>query len=91
MATLVAYGLRLESPRRFSSRRDKARSPLPARLLSHDLSFVSIALDSAVTLPEASSLARHASTRVTAQVYAGLADGGQHKAAAKLVAAGFGR
>jgi hypothetical protein len=34
--------------------------------------------------------ARHANARVTAQVYAGLADDGCEAAAAKLVEAGFG-
>ena len=46
------------------------------RVGCHDLrhSFVSIALAAGLTLPEAAALARHASPRVTASVYAGLTD-----------------
>jgi integrase len=42
----------------------------------HDLrhSFVALALAAGLTLPEAAALARHASPRVTAAVYAGLSD-----------------
>jgi integrase len=59
----------------------------------HDLrhSFVALALDSGAPLAEAAVLARHANARVTASVYAGLADGGREKAAARLVESGFGR
>jgi integrase len=58
----------------------------------HDLrhSFVGLALDAGASLAEAAALARHADARVTATVYAGLADDGRAKAAAKLLAAGFG-
>lgn len=58
----------------------------------HDLrhSFVALALDSGLSLAEAAALARHANARVTAQVYAGIAEGGRAQAAAKLVQAGFG-
>jgi hypothetical protein len=35
-------------------------------------------------------LARHASARVTAQIYAGLAEDGRDVAAGKLLKAGFG-
>ena len=58
----------------------------------HDLrhSFAGPALDAGASLAEASALARHADARVTAQVYAGLADDGRAKAASKLLAAGFG-
>ena len=59
----------------------------------HDLrhSFVALALASGASLAETAALARHANARVTAQVYAGLADDGREKAVAKLVKAGFGR
>jgi integrase len=58
----------------------------------HDLrhSFVALALEAGASLAEAAALARHANARVTAQVYAGLTEGGREKAAAKLVDAGFG-
>jgi len=59
----------------------------------HDLrhSFVGLALAAGASLAETAALARHANARVTAQVYAGLADDGRETAAAKLVKAGFGR
>ena len=62
------------------------------RVRVHDLrhSYVAAAFDSGASLPQVSALARHASSRVTAQVYAGLAEDGRAKAAAKLVDAGFG-
>jgi hypothetical protein len=41
-------------------------------------------------LVEVSELARHADPRVTLQLYAGLADGGRERAAAKLRKQGFG-
>jgi integrase len=58
----------------------------------HDLrhSFVALALAAGLSLAEAAVLARHANARVTAQVYAGLADDGREAAAVKLVQAGFG-
>jgi integrase len=58
----------------------------------HDLrhSYVALALAAGATLAETAALARHANARVTAQVYAGLADDGRETAAAKLVGAGFG-
>ena len=58
----------------------------------HDLrhSFVALALAAGLSLAEAATLARHANARVTAQVYAGLADDGREAAAAKLIEAGFG-
>jgi integrase len=58
----------------------------------HDLrhSFVAIALENGLTLPEAALLARHANPRVTAVVYAGVADGARERATAKLLSAGFG-
>ena len=58
----------------------------------HDLrhSFVALALAAGLSLAEAAALARHANARVTAQVYAGLADDGREAAAAKLIEAGFG-
>jgi integrase len=63
------------------------------RIGAHDLrhTFASIALASGVSLPEAAALVRHKNPRVTMQTYAGLAEGGREKAAAKLVEAGFGR
>lgn len=59
----------------------------------HDLrhSFVALSLDARASLAETAALARHANPQVTAAVYAGLADGGLEKAAARLVKAGFGR
>jgi integrase len=59
----------------------------------HDLrhSYVALALATGLSLAETAALARHANARVTAQVYAGLADDGCEAAAAKLVEAGFGR
>lgn len=58
----------------------------------HDLrhSFAAAALER-LSLPEASYLLRHASTRITAQVYAGLTDEAKRKAARKLAEAGFGQ
>jgi integrase len=58
----------------------------------HDLrhSYCALALDSGATLAEIAALARHADARVTASVYAGLADDGRTKAARKLLDAGFG-
>lgn len=52
----------------------------------HDLrhSFVAIALASGLTLPEASSLARHANPKITAAAYAGLTDTGRAQLAGKL-------
>lgn len=59
----------------------------------HDLrhSYVALALAAGLSLAETAALARHANARVTAQVYAGLADDGRESAAAKLVETGFGR
>lgn len=59
----------------------------------HDLrhSYVALALDAGASLAETAALARHANAKVTAAVYAGLADDGRERAAAKLVEAGFGR
>ena len=54
-------------------------------------SYVALALASGASLAETAVLARHANARITAQVYAGLADDGRVTAAAKLVEAGFGR
>ncbi len=58
----------------------------------HDLrhSFVALALDSGASLAQAALLARHASAKVTAQVYAGLSDKAKAEATTKLVDAGFG-
>jgi integrase len=58
----------------------------------HDLrhSYVALALAAGASLAETAALARHANARVTAQVYAGIADGGREAAVAKLVTAGFG-
>ena len=59
----------------------------------HDLrhTYAAIALEAEATLPETAALLRHKNPRVTMQTYAGLAEGGREKAAAKLVEAGFGR
>jgi integrase len=59
----------------------------------HDLrhSYVALALSSGASMAEAAALARHANAKVTAQVYAGLAENGRETAAAKLVEAGFGQ
>lgn len=65
------------------------REPVGVHDLRH--SFVGIALDSGLSLAAASALARHATTRVTAQVYGGLQEDGREKAVAQLVEAGFGR
>ena len=58
----------------------------------HDLrhSYVAQALAAGVSLTETATLARHANARVTAQVYAGVSEGGHEQAVAKLVEAGFG-
>ena len=58
----------------------------------HDLrhSFAAAALER-LSLPEASYLLRHASARVTAQVYAGLTDDARQHVTAKLAKTGFGR
>jgi integrase len=68
---------------------DNGRQPVGLHDLRH--SFVALALASNVSLAEVAALARHANAKVTAAVYAGLADGGREVAAAKLVEAGFGR
>jgi integrase len=66
----------------------EGRQPVGLHDLRH--SFVALALAAGLSLAEAAVLARHANARVTAQVYAGLADDGCEAAAAKLVEAGFG-
>ena len=43
-----------------------------------------------VTAPEVAALARHANTKVTVGLYAGLTDEGRERAAAKLAEDGFG-
>jgi integrase len=53
-------------------------------------SFVGLALASGASLAEVAALARHASARVTMQVYAGIIDNGREGAAAKLLKIGFG-
>ncbi len=52
----------------------------------HDLrhSFVAVALASGLTVPEASTLARHANAKITAAAYAGLTDTGRAQLASKL-------
>lgn len=62
------------------------------RVGCHDLrhSFVALAIDAGLSLPEVCALARHANVRVTAEVYAGLVDNGREIAVAKLAKAGFG-
>jgi len=73
--------------------RDPTAYPERSTARRHDLrhSFVALALASGASLPEAAVLARHANAKVTATVYAGLADDGREKAASKLAEAGFGR
>ena len=65
-----------------------SREPIGLHDLRH--SFCALALDAGASLAEVAALARHANARVTAAVYAGLADGGREKAAARLVDTGFG-
>jgi integrase len=67
----------------------RERQPVGLHDLRH--SYVALVLAAGLSLAEAAALARHANARVTAQVYAGLTEGGREKAAAKLVEAGFGR
>ena len=61
------------------------REPVGLYDLRH--SFVSIALASGMTLPEASALARHANPLITAKAYAGLTDDSRAKLGGKLAAA----
>jgi integrase len=61
------------------------REPVGLHDLGH--SFVAIALQSGMTLPEASALARHANPRITAMAYAGLTDDARAKLGEKLAAA----
>ena len=58
----------------------------------HDLrhSLVGAALASGLSLAEAAVLARHASTRVTATMYAGVADATREPLARRLAEAGYG-
>jgi integrase len=58
----------------------------------HDLrhSLVGAALASGLSLAEAAVLARHASTRVTATMYAGVADGTRETLTRRLADAGYG-
>jgi integrase len=67
----------------------EGRQPVGLHDLRH--SYVALALDAGASLAAVAALARHANAKVTAAVYAGLADGGREKAAAQLVEAGFGR
>jgi integrase len=55
----------------------------------HDLrhSFVALALTSGLTLPEAATLARHASPAVTAALYAGLSDESRRELGSRLAVA----
>jgi integrase len=66
----------------------KGRPPVGLHDLRHSLAAAALAQ---LSLPEASFLLRHASARVTAQVYAGLTDEARRKAAGRLAKAGFGR
>jgi integrase len=58
----------------------------------HDLrhSFVALALDGRLTLPEVAVLARHANARVTGQLYAGVSEKTKGELAAKLLDVGIG-
>jgi integrase len=66
----------------------EGREPVGLHDLRH--SFVGLALDAGLSLPEVAELARHANARVTALLYAGLTEQGRERAAAKLLDAGFG-
>jgi hypothetical protein len=58
--------------------------------LPRSFSLVGLALDAGASLAQAALLARHASVKVTTQVYAGLRDKAKAEASAKLVDSGFG-
>jgi integrase len=62
--------------------------PISAHDLRHSL--VALALDSGLSMAQAAVLARHASARVTAQVYAGVSESAREEIATKLTASGFG-
>jgi integrase len=66
------------------------REPVGLHDLRHSFVALALALDAGLSLAEAAALARHANASVTAAVYAGPADGGRERAAAKLLDAGFG-
>jgi integrase len=66
----------------------RRRSGRPTHDLRHTL--IGLAFDNGLTLPEASVLARHANSRVTSQVYAGVSDKAREQITEKLAAAGFG-
>lgn len=66
----------------------EGREPVGLHDLRH--SFAAAALER-LSLPEASYLLRHASTRVTAQLYAGLTDDARKRAVGKLAESGFGQ
>ncbi len=53
-------------------------------------SFVACALAAGLSLPEASILARHANAKVTATMYAGVADSTRNTLAHRLAQAGYG-
>jgi integrase len=65
----------------------EGRQPVGLHDLRH--SFVSNSLER-ISLPKVSAFARHASARVTTQVYAGLAESGLKEAARDLAETGFG-
>jgi integrase len=65
----------------------EGREPVSPQDLRHTYTSIAIIEGS---LPEGSKLARHANARVTAQMYAGITEGGLEVAAAKMVDAGFG-
>lgn len=64
------------------------RPPVGLHDLRHSLAAAAL---ERLSLPETSFLLRHASGRVTAQVYAGLTDEARRKAASRLAKGGFGR
>jgi integrase len=64
------------------------RPPVGLHDLRHSLAAAAL---ERLSLPEASLLLRHASARVTAQVYAGLTDEARRKVARRLAQKGFGR
>lgn len=66
----------------------EGREPIGLHDLRH--SFVACALAAGLSIAEASVLARHASARVTATIYAGVADTTREMLAQRLAAAGYG-
>jgi integrase len=68
---------------------NEGRSPVGLHDLRH--SYCAVAFSMGVPVTEVAALARHASPRVTLQVYGGLADDGAKRATDRLAAGGFGQ